>query len=263
MNEYLEFAIEIANYAKQTMLKYFTQDKESTYKEDTTIVTKVDKDINSYLISKVKENYPNHCVYGEEETFGNSDYAWVCDPIDGTAMYARQIPVAVFSLALVIKGEPVIGVIMDPYTNSLYTAIKGQGAYKNNKKINVNNKELEGMKTIIHYDIWPAAEYDIIDVIRELNKDTYTVSIGSVIRASLCVATGDFNAVVFPGTKGKNCDIAAVKIIIEEAGGIVTDLFGNNQLYNKDINGAIISNKKIHNKLINIVNKHLVNKNNN
>lgn len=56
------------------------------------------------LIDKVKEIFPEHCVDGEEEQFGYSDYVWVCDPVDGTAMYARHIPVAVFSLALVITG---------------------------------------------------------------------------------------------------------------------------------------------------------------
>ena len=257
MNEYLDFAIKIANYAKEVMVKNFYEDKEYNYKEDTTIVTKVDKDINNYLISEVKKKFPTHCVYGEEEKFGSSDYAWICDPIDGTAMYAREIPLSVFSLAFVVKGEPVIGVVMDPYTNSLYTAVKGQGAYKNSKKISVNDSDLEGMKTIVHYDIWPDAEYNIIDVIKYLNKETYTVSIGSVIRASLCVATGDFNAVIFPGTKGKNCDIAAVKVIVEEAGGIVTDLFGDSQLYDKDINGAIISNKIIHKKIVELVNKYV------
>lgn len=253
MEEYLKFAKEIAEYAKKVMNKYFIENNQSSYKEDNTIVTVADKDINDYLIERVKEKYPTHCVYGEEKTFGKSNIAWVCDPIDGTAMYARHIPTAVFSLALVINGEPVVGVVYDPFTDNLYSAIKGQGAYKNNKRINVNNKKLDGMKTIIHYDIWPTAEYDIIDCIKAINKKTYTVSIGSVIRASLCVAEGNFNAVIFPGTKGKNCDIAAVKVIVEEAGGKVTDLFGDEQSYAKDINGALITNKINHEELIEII----------
>ncbi len=67
---------------------------------------------------------------------------WVCDPVDGTAMYARHIPVAVFSLELVIDGVPNVGVVYDPFTDSLYSAIKGKGAYKNNEKISVNNYDL-------------------------------------------------------------------------------------------------------------------------
>ena len=67
--EYLEFAKDIALKAKEIMLKYFYEDNGSTYKEDNTIVTKADKEINSYLIEKVKEKYPDHSVDGEEEQF--------------------------------------------------------------------------------------------------------------------------------------------------------------------------------------------------
>ena len=98
--EYLEFAKDIALKAKEIMLKYFYEDNGSTYKEDNTIVTKADKEINSYLIEKVKEKYPDHSVDGEEEQFGESKYVWVCDPVDGTAMYSRHIPTAVFSIPL-------------------------------------------------------------------------------------------------------------------------------------------------------------------
>ena len=142
MEEYLEFAKDIAKYAGKVMLKYFEQSNGASYKGDKTIVTLADKKINTYLISRVKEKYPTHSVDGEEEQFGKSDYVWVCDPVDGTAMYARHIPVAVFSLALVVKGESKLGLVFDPFTNNLYTAIKGKGAYKNDERI-VNLKLTE------------------------------------------------------------------------------------------------------------------------
>ena len=66
----------------------------------------------------------------------------------------------------------------------------------------------------------------------------------------MCVANGDFNLAIFPGTKHKNCDIAAAKVIVEEAGGKVTDLFGNEQKYDRDINGAVISNGIVHDEVI-------------
>ena len=99
-DEYLKFAKEVAYEAGKIMLQYFKKDNGATYKQDKTIVTLADTKINDYLIQKVKETFPNHCVDGEEESFGKSNYVWVCDPIDGTAMYARHIPVSVFSLAL-------------------------------------------------------------------------------------------------------------------------------------------------------------------
>ena len=190
--EYLEFAKDIAKEAGKIMLKYFNMDNGASYKGDKTIVTLADTEINSYLIKKVKEKYPNHSVDGEEEQFGKSDYVWVCDPVDGTAMYTRHIPVAVFSLALVIKGESKVGIVFDPFTNNLYTAIKGKGAYKNSEKITVNDYELNDMKTVCHYDLWPEADYNISTVIQELGKKTYFIGLGSIIRACMCVATRRF-----------------------------------------------------------------------
>ena len=255
--KYLEFAKEIANKAKEIMLKYFNEDNGSKYKYDNTIVTIADTEINEYLIKRVKETFPTHSVDGEEERFGKSEYIWVCDPIDGTAMYARHIPVAVFSLALVVSGTPVIGVIYDPFTNSLYSAIKGKGAYKNNVKIHVNDINLNDMRSVSHYDMWPSSSYNIYDAIKELGTKTYMLSIGSIARACMCIACGEFNLAIFPGTKHKNCDIAAAKVIVEEAGGKVTNLFGNDQRYDNDIEGAIISNGKVHDEVITTIKKHL------
>lgn len=257
-NEYLDFAKEIAYKAKKIMLKYFNEDNGSDYKLDQTIVTKADTEINQYLIDKVKEVYPNHSVDGEEKQFGHSKYVWVCDPVDGTAMYARHIPVAVFSLALVVDGVPEVGVIYDVFTDNLYTAIKGKGAFRNDIKISVNNYKLEDVRSVAHYDMIKNFTYNIYDCIKELSKKTYFVSIGSIIRACVCVANGDFALAIFPGTEHKNCDIAAAKIIVEEAGGKVTNLFGEEQRYDKDIKGAIISNGLVHDEALKVIRDNLL-----
>ena len=251
--EYFQFAKEVAKEAGEIIRNYFKEENGAEYKQDQTIVTKADKEINKILIERVKEKYPNHSVDGEEDQFGKSEYVWVCDPIDGTAMYARHIPVSVFSLALVINGTPTIGVVYDVFTDSLYSAIKDKGAFKNKTKISVNNVQLDDMKSVSNMDMWPNADYNLYDAIKELGKKTYFVGLGSIIRAAMCVATGDFNFAIYPGTKHKNCDIAAVKIIVEEAGGKVTDLFGNEQRYDKDINGAIISNSVIHDEIVKVM----------
>ncbi len=258
--EYMEFAKEIASKAKEIMLKYFKEDNKSSYKGDKTIVTIADKEINEYLIERVKEKYPEHSVDGEEDQFGESKCVWVCDPIDGTAMYARHIPVSVFSLALVIDGESVLGIVMDPFTDSLYSAIKGEGAYLNDEAMHVSDILLDDMRSVSNLDMWPEAEYNVYDSIKELGKKTYFVGVGSVIRASMCVASGEFNLAIFPGTKHKNCDIAAAKVIIEEAGGKVTDLFGNEQRYDESINGAIMSNGIVHQEAVDAIKKYLKNK---
>ena len=257
-NEYLDFAKNIAKYAGEIMLKYFNEDNGEKYKGDNTIVTLADTEINSYLIEQVKEKYPNHAVDGEEEQFGESNYKWVCDPVDGTAMYAKHIPVAVFSLALVIDGKPVLGVIYDPFTDSMYTAIKGQGAFKNNKKIIVNNYEIEDLETTGHCDMWPKAKYKAHKIFEILSERTRVNDIGSIIRACCCIATGDYSFAIFVGTEHKNCDIAAAKIIVEEAGGKVTDLFGNEQRYDTSIKGALITNGKIHDEMVEIIKKYMI-----
>ena len=256
-NEYLEFAKNIAYKTKEIMFKYFNAENSSSYKLDNTIVTIADKEINHYLIEQVKIKYPNHSVDGEEEEMGINDYVWVCDPVDGTAMFARSIPTCVFSIALCIKGIPVVGVVYDPFMDNMYHAVKNSGAYKNNKRISVSNIKLEDRESVAHYDMHPSFDYNIYDVIKELGKKSYFVSIGSVIRASMCVAEGNFNLAIFPGTTHKNCDIATVKIIVEEAGGLVTDLFGNEQRYDMSINGAIISNKVVHEEVVKVIKKYL------
>lgn len=255
--EYLNFAKGIAIKAGEIMLKYFKQDNDSSYKLNKTIVTIADKEINEYLIQEVKKQYPTHSVDGEEEIYGQGkEYVWVCDPIDGTAMYARHIPIAVFSLALVKEGKPILGVVYDPFTDNLYSAIEGQGAYQNEQKILVNDILLEDMRSVSHYDMWPGRKYNIYNVIKELGEKSYWIGIGSIIRACMAVASGEFTAAIFPGTTRKNCDIAAVKIIVEEAGGKVTDLFGNEQRYDQDINGAVISNGIVHEQIISVIKKY-------
>lgn len=256
-DEYLSFAKEIAKEAGKIMQKYFKQDNGESYKCDRTIVTLADKEINDYLIERVKTEFPTHSVDGEEKTFGESKYVWVCDPVDGTAMYARHIPTAVFSLALVIDGNPEIGVVYDPFLDNLYYAEKRKGAYKNDLKMMVNDFKLDDVRSVGHFDMWPGRKYDIYDIIRKLNEKTYFVSIGSIIRACMCIASGEFVAAIFPGTTHKNCDIAAVKVIVEEAGGKVTDLFGNEQRYDQDINGAVITNGKVHQEIIEVIKNNL------
>lgn len=258
MNEkYLEFAKRIAYEAGKIMKKYFNSDNGASYKQDNTIVTKADIEINEYLIKRVKNEYPTHSVDGEEEQFGKSNYVWVCDPIDGTAMFARHIPTATFSLALVIDGISTVGVIYDVFTDRLYSAIKGEGAKMNGEDIHVSDIKIDDMRSVSQFDMWPESKYNIYDVIKELGKKTYFVSIGSIVKSCTCVASGEFNLAIFPGTKHKNCDVAAAKVIIEEAGGKVTDLFGNEQRYDESINGCVLSNGIVHDEVIEVIKKYL------
>ena len=259
LNEYLEFAKEIALYAGKIMLEFYNDNIDLNYKADKTVVTVVDKKINSYLIEKVKEKYKDHSVNGEEESYKkNSDYVWVCDPLDGTGMFVNHIPVFVFSLALVYKGEPIVGVVYNANEDKMYSAIKGEGAYCNNVRIHVNDKDLGDLGYKTNVEIFNNDIIDEVSLIKELKTSSKISSIGSVARSCMAIATGNFSCDIFPGTSHGNCDIAASYVIITEAGGKVTNIYGEEQRYDDGIKGAIITNGKSHQKILQKVRKYIL-----
>jgi myo-inositol-1(or 4)-monophosphatase len=252
-NEELKFAKKLALEAGEIMRSYAKEKILATeIKEDETIVTQADKEINSLVIKRVQSKYPSHSIDGEEGSFTQeTDHVWVCDPIDGTNPFAMGLQVSIFSLALVIDGEPAVGVIYDPFGDKLYYAQTGSGAFMNDEIISVSKNGF-GAKARMNFDWWPEAEYDILTPLQKLSKDenVYLLSPGSTTHMAALVARGEFIASIFPGTKGKNVDIAAAKVIVEGAGGRVTDLFGNEQRYDVDIKGAIVSNGVVHDEIV-------------
>ena len=251
MEEYLKFAKELAYYAGKVMKEYFKKEKQVEYKSDRTPVTVADKIINDYVIERVKEQYPDHGIDGEEaQCLSKSKYVWVCDPIDGTSMFTRGIPISVFSLALVYDGEPIVGVVYDPYLDNMYSAIKDKGAYCNDLPLKVSDKKYGDLGCSIDYCMWNDAKFDTLELAKELRKDVKLCQVGSTAHASMLVASGNICAEVFPGTLHSHCDIAASQLIVTEAGGKVTDFYGNDQRYDQDINGAILSNGKVHEKIL-------------
>jgi len=212
------------------------------------------------LIKEVRAKFPTHAVRGEEEEYTGQgcEYLWSCDPVDGTAQFARGVGVSVFSLALVIDGEPVVGVVLDPFTNSLYWAAKGKGAYKNGERIYVSKTNFGDEGSMSNYCGVPnlsTAVFNIYDAIVELRQNGYFVNIGSCVRACMAVAEGAYNLQLFPNTTAH--DVASAKIIVTEAGGIVTDLFGEKQRYDRDIKGAIVCNKVVFKQVLDCVKKNL------
>jgi len=251
MQEYLTFAKHLAHKAGDTMLHYFNTAVVSREKSDRTLVTAADEEINAMVIEEITRTYPNHSVFGEEASSAlGHEYTWICDPVDGTVPFSKGLPVSVFSLALTRNGEPLVGVVYDPYLRRMYSAIKGGGAFLNDSPIQVNNAEI-GRHTIVNVEWWPEAGYDIAPALHTLSLETktYILTLGSVASASCYVASGKYGACVFGGS-GRNVDIAAVKVIVEEAGGKVTDLFGKEQRYDRDIRGAIVSNGVVHADLV-------------
>lgn len=250
--EYKDFAIDIARQAGEIIRNNFTLGMKREWKEDTSPVTETDLAINSSLIKLVKDNFPDHGVKGEEESYNlDSKTLWVCDPLDGTIPFTLGVPISTFSLALVVDGRPVLGVVYDPYIDRMFCAEQGKGAYLNNNQINVSDAT-SLLNAGVAFEAWKMAKYPLWGLDRALEeKGTKTLKFASIVYPTSLVAAGEFLATIFPGKTAH--DAAAIKIIAEEAGGKVTDLFGNEQRYDQEINGFIASNGKVHDEIVELV----------
>ena len=254
MQEYLDFALEIADYAKDEILSSFYSSKDYSFKEDKTVVTEVDRRINHFLVEKVSSKYPNHSVLGEEEsTFNGEKYVWVCDPIDGTGMFQSEVPVCVFSLALVEDGVVIVGVVVDPFLNKTYSAIRGKGAFCNGKRLHVNSLKFGDLGYRLNYEMWGSSSYQTMGFAMKHLDDVKVSSIGSVARSCMAIASGKFSCDLFPGEEHGNCDIAAASLIVEEAGGFVSNFYGEKDRMDQPIHGAIISNRVSHKKVLELI----------
>jgi fructose-1,6-bisphosphatase/inositol monophosphatase family enzyme len=254
MDQYLTFAKQLALQAGNIMLQHFQIGVPSQAKAHAgdTPVTIADTTINQMVIDKVQANYPTHAVLGEEQSLQvkNADYTWVCDPVDGTSAYSAGVPTNVFSLALVDArdGQPVVAVLYDPYMKRLYHAIKGQGAFVNDQPLHVNDTAV-----LERANVGTSSRRSKVVDSRKLKAAIIArcyrqLSFNSVLYEAALVASGQIAAQVFVGSGAH--DAVAAKLIVEEAGGKVTDIFGHEQRYDQDIQGAIISNGLVHDELV-------------
>ncbi|MBI4079371.1 MAG: inositol monophosphatase [Candidatus Levybacteria bacterium] len=253
MEEYLDFAVSLALKAGEMIRTDFRKAIVREWKADETPITTTDRKINQMVIEQVAKRYPTYAILAEEGSRPKeSEYAWVCDPIDGTVPFSNKYPTSVFALALTKNGESMLGVIYDPYMDRLLTAVKGQGAYCNKERIHVSESD-EFNKTTI--DVEAAREPFLHDISKLyellLKKNSVAISLRSVSYGGMLVGIGQIAAVV--GAPHSPWDGAASKVIVEEALGKVTDLFGNNQRYDRELKGIIISNSCIHDAIIKLV----------
>ncbi|MCW1888772.1 MAG: inositol monophosphatase [Candidatus Moranbacteria bacterium] len=245
----LETAKSIAYEAGTIMRQYFHDGQEKEWKDDGTPVTIADVAINRLVIERISEAFPDDGVIGEEES--NAGYGmgrkWFCDPIDGTKAYTWGVATAMFSLGLVVDGVPVVGVAYNPFIDTLYAAAKGQGAHCNGKPIQVSQKELH---------VGTIALTSNLEKLRGQNtlfehlvqKNIRTASFSGGVCKCVLVASGRFEGYVEEMLGAY--DIAASQVIIEEAGGMVTDLEGGALQYLKPFRGAVASNGIGHSELI-------------
>lgn len=247
----LAFAKNLAKKAGSVMTKYFRDYKEQkeTLKSDQTPLTIADTTINMIVIEAVRKEFPEHGVLGEEGSFStDKELLWVCDPIDGTFSFTQGIPVSVFSIALCYKGEPRVAVIYNPFLQTMYSAVKEYGSYLNNKKLPYLPKQNpKNAMQSIGIEIWVdesgassvLTQYDSFGkFFCEVEKIGVWFNVfNSAVYNSMLVAEGRASAVVYSGVAP--WDAAACKLILAEVGATTVDIFGEDQTYNKDINGFI------------------------
>lgn len=249
-NRYTEFAKRIAVKAGSIIRSAYKQDISIDWKDNNSPVTEVDRQIDALVISEIRQAFPDHNVITEEggNTNNQSRYTWLCDPIDGTVAFIAGIPTSVFSLALVEAGRSVFSLVYDPFLERVYCAAEGRGAFVNGIRLRVS--EHNSIKNArIGLTVWASAAYDSIPMISKLTAAlALPVNVTSSQYMGALVAAGKLQGLVYFDDKPH--DAAAIKVLIEEAGGVVTDLFGNDQDYDKPVKGCIAAPPLIHRELV-------------
>jgi len=243
--------------AGKMLMNDFGKVKTCDIKENqSNIVTQTDINSEMTIIKIIEDKFPNHNIITEEAGYKNknSNYTWIIDPLDGTSNFSVGIPWFGIMICVLKDNEAVMAGIYLPFDDSLYFAEKGKGATKNGNKIQVS-KENELKNILMAYSL----DYseDPSKIIKKLVQNVRNLrSTNSII--DLCyIADGRFGGCIHQSLK--MWDIAASYLIIKEAGGIVTDINGNDINFNvnksdyqKDFT-MISSNNILHKEILKLI----------
>jgi len=225
----LETAVVAARLAGQRAMEEIRYVK-SSIKDGREMVTQADGICQKIIIDRIKESYPDHGFLGEEggaqgifrqPPRGSEDIWWVIDPIDGTNNYAHGLLCFVVSIAAFWKGKPVVAVIFDPATESMYTATEDTGAQRNDSPIRVTEEPLSRFSS---FGIDSHFRPEMAGAIRTMMESTRFRNLGTTALHLAYVAKGAMIGTIT--TDAKLWDVAAGAFLVETAGGIVTDLRG-------------------------------------
>lgn len=169
---------------------------------------------------------------------------WVCDPLDGTGMFAAGAPLAMVSLALVEDGVPIVAAIRDPFTRRTFSAVRGDGAFCEGRRLRVCSASTLSSARVTVFG--SALTQPVVSGVIRQGGDT--LSTGSVVHDATLVALGAAVASVFPYRSP--WDMAAVSLLVTEAGGRCTDLAGRKQRYDREVYGAVLSNGRVHDAVV-------------
>lgn len=259
LSQILETAVVAARLAGQHAMEEMSHVK-AIRKSESELVTQADTQCQQIIIRRIRETYPDHGFIAEEgekgrlfkrSPLGEPAIWWAIDPIDGTNNFAHGIPIFTVSVAALFAGEPIVGVIFQPATDSMFTAVKGDEAQLDGRRI-ITGEELIGPLTSVGLDSHfenelPPWACELIKASRFRNFGTTALHMAYVARGGLVAA-----AVCTP----KLWDIAAGVVIADAAGAITTDWKGQ-KLFPIDLDQyegqsfqVLTANRKVHPKLV-------------
>lgn len=227
MDKILDFAVELALESGKIQKKHFRERHSIVHKGDINIVTDVDIACQERIISMIADRFPDDHIIAEEKdnVFDDKRNRWIVDPIDGTTNYAHGYPFFCTSIAYEVKGELLCGVVYNPVFDELFFARRGEGAYLNGNP--VKTSETTDLKQSLLVTGFP---YDLSG---QNNIDHFTAFLfqaqairrdGSAALNLAYLAAGRFDG--YWELKLNSWDTAAGVVILEEAGGRVTDFAG-------------------------------------
>jgi len=236
--------------------RFFNNDFKISKKEGVNnLVTEADHASEKAIFEVIKNEYPGHFILSEEagEIKMDSEYKWIIDPIDGTVNFANGIPICCVSIGIEQNGKMILGAVYNPFMNEFFIAEKNDGATLNDKKISVSNK-YEVVKSCLvtgfpyTYLDSPNGPLQVFE--RFIRKGIAVRRLGSAALDLCWVAAGRFDG--FYEHKLHAWDSAAGFLIVEEAGGKITDFDGN--YYSVYQPRLLATNGKIHAEMLEVIN---------
>jgi len=226
-NLFLEVALEAARAGEGVIRHYYSKNVEVTMKQDYTPVTVADVETEQKIKEVITDKFPDHGFYGEETGQSNLDaeYVWLIDPIDGTKSFVREYPFFSTQIALMHRGEIIVGVSNGVMFGECAWASKGEGAYLNDRPIRVSD--------INEFRDASLSTGNIASLAADANKWSGLGSLSQQVNRTRgygdfyhyhLLASGKIEIVVESDVN--ILDIAALSIIVKEAGGVFTDMYG-------------------------------------
>jgi myo-inositol-1(or 4)-monophosphatase len=228
-------------------LKWFGKENMVKNKSETDVVTSADLEAEKHILSEIRKYFPDDAILSEEagETGKKSKIRWIIDPLDGTVNFAAGLPYFACTIGIEENGVMIAAAVFDPITNDLYTAEHGKGAFMNDKRLSVstnNNLRKSIVSSMSRWNNGPDLERGVREF-GNILRHCRTLRIRGCSMLDLCfVANGALDG--FLKVNGSYEDFATGALIVEEAGGRVTDDHGNP--WGTGTKSIVASNGKLH-----------------